>query len=54
MSQAQKIIKYLAIAFGLYLSINIIGWIIFGVFSIAGINQIVNFGGKDAGKKSKF
>lgn len=38
MKNAQKIIKYLAIAFGLYLAINIIGWIIVGVTTFIGIN----------------
>ena len=33
MKQAQKIIKYLAIGFGIFLTINIIGWIVFGVCS---------------------
>ena len=47
MSQIQKIIKYLAIGFGLFLAINIIGWIVFGVFSILGINEIVNFSGEN-------
>lgn len=48
MNQVQRIIKYLAIAFGLFLAINIIGWIVFGIFSILGINEIVNFGGQSA------
>ena len=38
MKQAQKIIKYLAIAFGLYLAINIIGLIIFGFTMLLGID----------------
>ena len=38
MKKAQKIIKYLAIAFGLYLAINIIGWIIFGATLLLGID----------------
>ena len=38
MKQAQKIIKYVAIAFGLYLAINIIGWIIFGFTMLLGID----------------
>ena len=29
MKKAQKVIKYVTIAFGLYLAINIIGWIVF-------------------------
>lgn len=47
MNQAQKIIKYLAIAFGLYLAINIIGWVIFGIFSIAGISKIAEISQED-------
>lgn len=42
MKQAQKIIKYLAIGFGIFLTVNIIGWIVFGIFSLLGINQIGN------------
>ena len=38
MKQAQKIIKYVAIAFGLYLAINIIGWIVFGFTMLLGID----------------
>ncbi len=38
MKNAQKIIKYLSIAFGIYLAINIIGWIIVGVTALIGIN----------------
>jgi len=38
MKQAQRIIKYVAIAFGLYLAINIIGWIIFGFTMLLGID----------------
>ncbi|MCI8700203.1 MAG: DUF4097 domain-containing protein [Clostridia bacterium] len=45
MSQAQKIIKYLAIGLGLFLAISIIGWIVSGLFFITGMNQVVNFGG---------
>lgn len=45
MSQIQKIIKYLAIGFGLFLAISIIGWIVSGLFFITGMNGIVNFGG---------
>lgn len=47
MKQAQKIIKYLAIGFGIFLTINIIGWIVFGVFSLMGINQIGNMMGRN-------
>ena len=39
MKQAQKVIKYLAIAFGLYLAINIIGWIVFGFTMLLGIDM---------------
>lgn len=39
MKQAQKIIKYVAIAFGLYLAINIIGWIVFGFTMLLGIDM---------------
>ena len=38
MKQAQKIVKYVAIAFGLYLAINIIGWIVFGFAMLLGID----------------
>ena len=38
MNKAQKIIKYVAIAFGLYLAINIIGWIVFGATMLLGID----------------
>jgi len=38
MKNAQKIIKYVAIAFGLYLAINIIGLIIFGFSMLLGID----------------
>lgn len=38
MKKAQKIIKYVAIAFGLYLAINIIGWIVFGFTMLLGID----------------
>ena len=38
MKQAQKIRKYAAIAFGLYLAINIIGWIVFGFTLLLGID----------------
>lgn len=38
MKQAQKVIKYVAIAFGLYLAINIIGWIVFGFTMLLGID----------------
>lgn len=47
MKQAQKIIKYLAIGFGIFLTINIIGWIVFGVCSLMGINQIGNIMGRN-------
>ena len=40
MKQAQKVIKYVAIAFGLYLAINIIGWIVFGFTMLLGIDNI--------------
>lgn len=42
MKQVQKIIKYLAIGFGIFLTVNIIGVIVFGVLSLMGINQIGN------------
>ena len=42
MKKAQKIIKYLAIAFGLYLAINIIGLIIFGFSMLLGIDVAKN------------
>ena len=42
MKQAQKIIKYVAIAFGLYLAINIIGWIVFGFSMLLGIDMAKN------------
>lgn len=42
MKQAQKIIKYVAIAFGLYLAINIIGWIVFGFSMLLGIDIAKN------------
>lgn len=38
MKQAQKIIKYVAIAFGLYLAVNIIGGVIFGFTLLLGID----------------
>ena len=38
MKQAQKVIKYIAIAFGLYLAINIIGLIILGFTLLLGID----------------
>ena len=42
MKKAQKIIKYLAIAFGLYLAINIIGGIVFGATLLLGIDMGLN------------
>ena len=39
MKQAQKVIKYVAIAFGLYLAIKIIGWIVFGFTMLIGIDM---------------
>ena len=42
MKQAQKVIKYVAIAFGLYLAINIIGLIIFGFTMLLGIEISTN------------
>lgn len=43
MKQAQKVIKYVAIAFGLYLAINIIGAIVFGFTMLLGIDIGRNF-----------
>lgn len=70
MSEAQRIIKYLAMAFGIFLAVNIIGAIVFGIMTFAGIfglvdhignnqnisssNEIVQFNRKRAGKDSKF
>lgn len=42
MKKVQKIIKYLAIAFGLYLAINIIGGIVFGATMLLGIDMGLN------------
>ena len=42
MKKAQKVIKYLAIAFGLYLAINIIGGIVFGATLLLGIDMGLN------------
>ena len=45
MTTTQKIIKYLAVAFALFLSINIISGICSAIFSVPYL-----FGKKDAGK----
>lgn len=43
MKELQKVIKYVAIAFGLFLSLNIIGAIIFGGIAILGIGTGVEY-----------
>lgn len=42
MSEAQRIIKYLAMAFGIFLAVNIIGAIVFGIMTFAGIFGLVD------------
>ena len=42
MKKAQKVIKYVAIALGLYLAVNIIGWIVFGFTLLLGIDMEKN------------
>ncbi len=37
MSEGQKVIKYIAIAFGVFLSVNIISWIAFGIITLLGV-----------------
>lgn len=43
MREVQKAIKYLAIVFGLFLSVNIIAWTIFGITLIGGTIEGINY-----------
>lgn len=53
MTQLQKVIKYLAIAFGIYLSVSIIGMIVFGLTVIFGISTGIDIYEKNKEKISE-
>lgn len=44
MTSFQRVIKYLAIVFAIFLSVNIISGIVFGAFSIIGACTVFNYG----------